>query len=103
MSSCHEKRPNTGVPSHARDWLIDLYTPNVAPCGSRTTAYRPTLGMSPGPATICPPNDAALRVVSSTSVDSTYGIQLGGMPCWRISSLRRKMPAIGTPPVVHMV
>ena len=34
---------------------------------------------------------------------STYGIQFGGTPLDFICSLRRKTPAIGRPPVVHIV
>src|SRR6187402_1648040 len=103
MSSCHENRPITAVPSHAVDGLLDLYTPNTAPCGSCTTANRPAPGMSAGPCMTLPPNDTAFAAVSSTLLASTYGIQLGGTPCCAISSVSLNSPASGTPPVVHIV
>jgi hypothetical protein len=102
ISSCHEKRPTWAVPSHAPPGLAGLYAPNTAPCGSWITANRPVPGMSWGPTMTLPPNDVAFAAVSSTLLDSTYGIQLGVTPCCRISSVSRNMPAIGTPPFVHI-
>src|SRR5204863_3983958 len=56
-----------------------LMIPNVAPCGSRRTAMRPTVGTSIGSASTDPPSSFAFAVVASTSSTATYGCQCGGM------------------------
>ena len=77
-----------------------MYTANVAPCGSSSTAKRPT-EMSCAGTRVRPPRDVACRTVASTSGTATYMSQYGGVPVRRTSSGSRIRPPLGGPPMVH--
>src|SRR5438105_4874968 len=49
-----------------------LMIPKVAPCGSRRTQIRPTLGTSIGSISAAPPSSFALAVAASGSSTATY-------------------------------
>jgi predicted RND superfamily exporter protein len=73
-SPLHGSRPRidaagTGWPCY--EVGSGLMIPNVAPCGSRSTARRPTLGTSIGSMTVSPPSSVAFAVVASGSSTAT--------------------------------
>jgi hypothetical protein len=73
-SALHGSRPRidaagTGWPSY--EVGSGLMIPNVAPCGSRSTARRPTLGTSIGSRSVAPPRSVAFAVVASGSSTAT--------------------------------
>src|SRR5581483_4739782 len=93
-------RLRTDVRSRARTGRYDAgvaaMIPKVAPCGSPSTARRPTIGTSIGSSPTVAPSSFALATVPSTSATATYGRQCGGdpskpirppiraSPCWKI-------------------
>ena len=62
----------------ARTWVTaaaGVSTLNIAPCGSISTAERPTVGMSNGSTATCPPAELACAAVASASGTAKYTCQ----------------------------
>ena len=75
----------------------------TAPCGSLSTAMRPTSGMLMGSTRTLAPSSLACSTVASVSGVEMYASQWGGAPPALASSGRSMIPPTGASPMVNIV